>query len=171
MPSLKFSLTVSDIESIIKVSSPAPPISTSFPTPPLRVLFEEFPVIISFPEPPTAFSIIVPAEIIRLPVRPPMFEGYSELEFFSVDLKSMTWLFENPLKSRVSTPLPSAMVNAVESIKLGNSEKIWLEEIWILVLNPYVVSPEKELLNENPWGPYRSSKAIKSIALKVLKKA
>ena len=44
MPSLKFSLTVSDIESIIKVSSPAPPISTSFPTPPLRVLFEEFPV-------------------------------------------------------------------------------------------------------------------------------
>ena len=70
MPSLKFSLTVSDIESIIKVSSPDPPIRTSFPTPPLRVLFEEFPVMISFPEPPTAFSIIVSAEIIRLPVRP-----------------------------------------------------------------------------------------------------
>ena len=74
MPLFKFSLTVSDIESIIKVSSPGPPISKSFPLPPLRVLFEELPVIVSFPEPPTAFSIIVPDAILRFPVRPAMSE-------------------------------------------------------------------------------------------------
>ena len=65
-----FSLTVSDIESTTKVSSPNPPISMSSPFPPLRVLFEELPVILSLPKPPIAFSIIVPGEITRLPWRP-----------------------------------------------------------------------------------------------------
>ena len=80
---------MSDIELIINVSSPNPPINKSLPFPPLRVLFEEFPVIVSFPDPPTAFSIIVPAEITRFPVRPAIFEVNSELEFLSVDLKSI----------------------------------------------------------------------------------
>ena len=97
---------------------------------------EEFPIIVSLPEPPTAFSIVVPAEITRFPVRPAIFEVKRELELLSVDLKSIVWLFENPLKSKVSLPLPSAIVKAVESIQLVNSEKIWLVEIEILVLNP-----------------------------------
>ena len=81
---------VSDIESIMNVSSPNPPISKSFPFPPFSILFEEFPVILSLPNPPIAFSIIVPAEIVRFPERPPMSESYRILEFFSVDLKSIT---------------------------------------------------------------------------------
>ena len=81
---------VSEIESIMKVSSPNPPISESFPLPPFRILFEEFPVILSLPNPPIAFSIIVPGEIIRFPIRPPMSELYRILESFSVDLKSIT---------------------------------------------------------------------------------
>ena len=90
VPSFKFSLTVSDVESIIYVSSPIPPIKKSLPYPPLRLLFAKFPVIVSLPEPPTAFSIIVPAEIIRFPVRPAMLEVKRLIESFSVDLKSIT---------------------------------------------------------------------------------
>ena len=45
--------------------------------------------MVSFPDPPTAFSIIVPAEIIRFPVRPAILEVNNELEFLSVDLKSI----------------------------------------------------------------------------------
>ena len=93
-------------------------------------------MIVSFPEPPTAFSIIVPAEITRFPVKPAIFEVNSEFELLFVDLKSILWLFENPLKSKVSLPLPSAMVKAVESIQFVNSEKIWLVDNEIFVLNP-----------------------------------
>ena len=89
VPSPKFSLTVSDTESIIYVSSPAPPINKSLPFPPLMILFEEFPVIVSLPDPPTAFSIIVPAEIVRFPSKPAILEVKIILEFFSVDLKSI----------------------------------------------------------------------------------
>ena len=120
----------------MNVSSPNPPISKSFPSPPFSILFEEFPVILSLPNPPIAFSIIVPEEIIRFPLRPPISELYKVLEFFSEDLKSITWSLEKPLKSKVSFPEPSAIVKAVESIHLDNSEKIWLVEIEILVLKP-----------------------------------
>ena len=72
------------------ISSPKPPTNKSLPFPPLRVLFEEFPIIVSFPEPPTAFSIIVPAEITRFPVRPAILEANKELEVLSVALKSIT---------------------------------------------------------------------------------
>ena len=89
VPSFKFSETVSDIESIINVSSPNPPINMSLPLLPLRILSEELPVIVSFPEPPTAFSIIVPDESIRFPVRPAIFDVNNELELLSVDLKSI----------------------------------------------------------------------------------
>ena len=53
------------------------------------MLFDEFPVTVSFPEPPIAFSIIVPAEITRFPVRPAIFELKSEFEFLSIDLRSI----------------------------------------------------------------------------------
>ena len=73
----------------MKVSSPNPPISKSFPSPPFSILFEKFPIILSLPNPPIAFSIIVPEEITRLPILPPMSELLRVFEFFSVDLKSI----------------------------------------------------------------------------------
>ena len=79
---------------------------------------------------------MVPAEITRLPVSPAIFEVNRELELLSVDLKSIIWSTENPLKSRVSLPLPSAMVKAVDPIQSVNSEKILLVDDEILVLNP-----------------------------------
>ena len=80
---------MSDFESTIKVSSPDPPINKSLPLPPLRVLFEELPVIVSFPGPLIAFSIIVPDEITRFPVRPAIFDENRALELLSVDRKSI----------------------------------------------------------------------------------
>ena len=77
------------------------------------MLLVKFPNMVSLPEPPIAFSITVPAARTRLPTAPPIFEIEGSVSVLEVTARLMTWFAVKPLKSSVSIPPPSIIVDAV----------------------------------------------------------
>ena len=80
------------------------------PAPPVSVLFSELPVSVSLSVPPVTFSMVFPAESVRL--NPALTICDTAVDRLAATLRVVV-----PLKSSASVPPPDSMIVSVPSVR------------------------------------------------------